>query len=798
MGDENAAGLPPDEGNEPVSGSGPHRTGDERNSDRSATPSPTGEPASLQGGAAGQHEDGAPVHALDAMPHRVSLPVVGEVPFWVLFTAAGVVVCAFFVVFWTLIAGLHSSPFELRQPSAGSTPRSAGDAANGEVRIGAEKDLNYEELMKRGNVAFGAEDYARAAGYYRAARRRGEESTARVLMARHWLSKALSLAGEEVEALRICDDLRALSSPGEPLWKHSLITSISLFSRQKRWKEFFQHLYLLRANTARYADRELLDRWLAYKRAMAHMELYLATAGDAGRLYDFATPRFGRADCLAQPLTEEDILVAAHGHSDGTLEVQFQTGELRLRSEGAPLGAVLDALRQKAELRVHAEGAVHYPVSAWLEAVAPESGLEMVLGSVGLETVLWNDRSEVGELSPRPDSIVEAVKTAQRSLQEFLILHPESANVAEAYYALIHLYAAQNQRRMALDQTRILVEGAPKSSWAVYGHYVAGREFCRAGEWERAEAELVAATDGPPDHPVLPSAFLWAGQCAVELGRHDRAVPRFRRALAYESNQTAAARLLYQIAFCLEKAGTSPREVEEQYLELRAHYPHSRYGRYADYRLGWLALETGRHRMAVERFESFLNKWSLNTEESPLACRDLVSAYLQCGYEVPALTLGEVMVEVYGYTESYWEVLPVLLEACRQGHLDEMALQVIDRALAHDPAPQLRAFLRLQQAEVLVDLGRYEEAQKTLYQLEQDAEGNVAREVLLCKARLLLARHPDEGVNLLCRLALDADSAPVQKRALKMLGEHYEKAGDFAKASRFYSGECPMPGKGGP
>ena len=117
---------------------------------------------------------------------------------------------------------------------------------------------------------------------------------------------------------------------------------------------------------------------------------------------------------------------------------------------------------------------------------------------------------------------------------------------------------------------------------------------------------------------------------------------------------------------------------------------------------------------------------------------------------------------------------------------------------SHDPAPQLRAFLRLQQAEVLVDLGRYEEAQKTLYQLEQDAEGNVAREVLLCKARLLLARHPDEGVNLLCRLALDADSAPVQKRALKMLGEHYEKAGDFAKASRFYSGECPMPGKGGP
>ncbi len=736
--------------------------------------------------------DAAGDHVPAIRPEGIDVPLIGHVPFWALVAAAVVAVCVFLGVFWMVVDSLTTPRPGRVADRRGATPESATDATM-DIPPGEDlSELDYEELMERGDRFLHDGYCARAAWHYRAAEQRQEEGIGRVLMARHWLSRALAGAGDYDEALQLCDELRSLSRPGDELWKHSLITSLAALGRQRRWREFFRHLYLLRANTARYEDKNRLDRWLTYQRAMAHINLYLEAEGKAGRLYGFDPPDFGRAPCTVKALTEDDIVVVAGGYGDGSLDVQFQTGDLRLRSEGARLGDVLDALRRETDLQISGAASRHYPVSARLEAVTPEKALEMVLGSVGLEVVSREARMEVRELSPRPASIAEAVKAARWRLQEFLILYPESENVAEAYYALGHLHAARGQKRMALDQIEILCEQMPDSPWSIYGHYLAGREWYEMQKWARAEQELLAAAAGPPDHPLVPSAFLWAGQCAVELEKYQQAVTCFRRALAHEANEPLAPRLLYNIAFCLEKAGTSPVEVQERYLELRTRYPDTQYGRRADYRLSRLALETGRYRKAVERYEFFLQKWSMNAEESPRACRDLALAYLRCGYNLRAVLLGEVMAAVYGHGDSYWQTLPVLLEACRQGELGDLALAMIDGALAEATDPDRCAMLRRQRVEFLIDLERYEEARTALTQLAQASEGPAAPDLLLCRARLLLASKPADGVALLRGLALEADSEQVRNRALNLLGQHCEKTGDFVQAARFYSGKCPV------
>ncbi len=772
--------------------------------DRSASTAPPAEPAgeaeeSGEGSPLAEEPPGAPpVEEEEVLPPDiavVSLPLVGNVPLWLLGAVAGLGTLVFVALLALGLRSWRAAPAE--------TPPTADRPATPPARVDplppdSVAQMAYQSLIDAARGRMEQADYAAAAQLAREAASREEKGIARVLLARHLLSRALAELGHYEEALHESESLRSLSRPGDELWRHALVTSIVCLGRQEQWQEFYRNLHLLRANSARYGDEIALNRWLAYNRAMAAVRLHLQMSGEAGRLYGVSLPPLGRAPSRCRPLAEHDIVVVSGRYGDGSVEVRYSTGELDLRAEGAPLREVLQALALRTGLELEQVPPGEHLVTARLEAVVPEHALEMVLGSVGFQAETADGVAVISELEPLPPSAERARRNALWSTQEFLILYPESPNVAEAYYALGHLYMLDGHTRMALDQLEILCNQYPRSPWAAYAHYLAGRTYYNLQDWGAAERELLLLAEGAPNHPLTPSAYLWAAQSQVRLSKYDDAVRSFRRALAHEANEPLEAEILYNIAYCMEMGTTSPHEVEERYLELRSRFPDSPFARRADYRLARMALEDGRYRRAVARYEFFLANWPIDEEETPTACRDLIAAYLGAGEHIRAVLLGEVMVATFGHQTQYWQALPDLLGACREFGLHEMAVAMLDRALTAAREPERRARLMVQKAGFLMDMGEFDEAGAVLARADgMTMTPEVREQAALAAARLKLRREAPAGLAACRRLAAEARSEQVRSEALRLMGRYYREVGRFDRAALFYSGKSPLDEEAG-
>ena len=399
----------------------------------------------------------------------------------------------------------------------------------------------------------------------------------------------------------------------------------------------------------------------------------------------------------------------------------------------------------------------------------------------------------IGPVKVQPPSDAEALKAALWALQEFLILHPESAHVPEGYYALSHLYLLQGQRKMALDQLDILSEQFRDTLWSVYGRYVAGRTWFELGAWRRAEREMLLVVDSSVDHPLRDRAFLWAAQSQVELGKYEEAATCFRKALAHETADPLAAKILYNIALCMERSGGSPLEVQERYIEVRSRYPGTEYACRADYRVAHMALAAGQYEKAVGRYEFFLSNWPIEGERSLDACRDLIHAYRQTDDYVRAALLGEIMCATFGHEPQYWEALPALLEVYTEAGLPELGLDVIERSLAVAPQPAQQWYATVAKARFLLDLERYDEAEELLDQIESEVQDEeLLWSARLERARWLIAkRDPEQGLELCRQVALESRREGTQARALRLMGRHCELTKQFDKAAWAYAGKWP-------
>ena len=747
---------------------------------------------------AGQPEEGPAPEVRPPEIHGVHVPLVGELPLRTVAILACVAALAFLAV---LIIGLSVMTPAPALPAYHGGPIARVTAGEGAAPAAPLADLSpfgYEELMEQGERCAQDGDLAAAVRLFREASEREDAGLPRVLLARHKLSEALLRLGRHQDALRICESLRAVSRPGDELWKNALISSIRVLSDAEQWEDFFRHVYLLRANTARYPDEPALNRWLAYCVAMAKVRILLDRSPARGELWGVAPPALGRAPCGTRPLVAEDIVPTSGRYGDGTLRAEYQMGELRLLSEGAPLGQVLAEVAQKAGLNVAYEGPADYVVSASLETLSPEQALELVLGSVGLEAAAVGDKMVVRRLQPLPGSDADALKAALWGLQEFLILYPESVQVGEAYYALGHLYMTRGQTKMALDQLDILFKEFARAPWSVWGHYIAGRARCDAQDWARAEADLLAVVDGDPKHPLSQSAFLWAAQCEVELGKYTEAVACFRRALAHETQDPLTPAILYKIAFCLEKSSASPLEVEERYTELRARYPGTEYARDADYRLARMALDAGDCAKAVARYEFYMTTWPVQYERTRQACRDLVSAYLKAGDPMRAALLGEVMAATFPEEPECRDALPAVLEAHAQAGLHQMGLEVIEKSLDAAQDAEQRLFLTVAKARFLADTARYDEAKALLDQVAAELPGrDLLHEARLVEAQMLMATgQQDQGLALCREAALKGRSDEVRAKALTLMAQQYTMRKEFDRAALAYAGKCPLEGGG--
>jgi predicted negative regulator of RcsB-dependent stress response len=352
---------------------------------------------------------------------------------------------------------------------------------------------------------------------------------------------------------------------------------------------------------------------------------------------------------------------------------------------------------------------------------------------------------------------------------------------------------SQDQTKMALDQLEVLCKEFSDTLWGVYGHYMAGRGSCEVQDWHRAERELLCVVDSPVEHPLMQPACLWAAQAQAELGKYTDAVACFRRALAHETKDPLTPKILYNIALCLERSDASPLEVEDRYMELRTRFPATEYAREADYRLARMALEAGKFRKAVARYEFYLGAWPVDLQRSREACRDLILAYVRTQDYVRAVLLGEIMCTTFGREREYREALPMLLEAYREAQMQQVGLDVITRSLAAMPDVQQQWQLKVEKADFLVALKRYDEAEAMVGQLRQEVEDpDLLWRLKLAEARILVGKgEASQGVRLCREVALKAGEPQTRAAALKFMGRCYELSKDFDKAALAYAGKCP-------
>jgi len=727
------------------------------------------------------------------------LPPGSSFPIPVLFALLGAAVVLFLVV---LLACVHL----WRTPAEAGAAEGAGDlviTGEGEAQeLPAPEQiagLSYGELTEKAGHCEKAADHAGAALLYRAAAEREEEGLPKVLLARHRLAWALMRAGRHGEAMHVVESLRAVSRPGDELWKNAVLAAIAIQQAQGRRDDFNRSLYLLRANSHRYGDEQALNRWIAYVQALAAVEDVLERRRDGRSVYGVEPPPFGRAPYGGRPLLAEDIVPVSGKYGDGTLEASCRLGEVTLLSEGAPVGEVLDALAAAAGLQVDCRAPEHYAVVASIDGLPPRQCLEVVLGSVGLKLATEGDGLVALPARTQAVSARDALEAALWGLQEFLILCPDSPELPEAYYALGHLYMTQGQRPMALDQLGVLAREFPRSPWTVFARYVEGRASCEQGDWRRGKRELLWVADGCADAVLVRSAFLWAAQCQRELGEYAQAVSCFRRALADEVADPLSPSILYNIAYCLEKSGASPLEVEERYMELRTRYPTSDQAREADYRLARMMLDAGDFWKAASRYEVYLESWPASDERGRRACADLLLCYVRSADYVRAILLGEVMRHAFGSEPEYGRALPLIVEAYEQSHMQRLGLAALDSSLAVTEDRAARCLLMTEKARFMVALNMCKEARETLGGLAEEAESPEQRaRVRLVEAALLMAEgESQQGVELCRQTALKCTAQPVRERALRMLGAHYRATSQFDKAVLAYSGRCPPASAGG-
>lgn len=753
--------------------------------------------AAAGGGATAEGEETEEPDPVPPGVGAVRLPVFGELPlsrFRVLIAVCGLVFLAAAgstLLLWPREGSAPDGP----APSALS-PESGGSRP--ERQTSPLPAGSYAELMKMGDEAVQQGRYRHAARCYGAAAEHSDEGISFVLLARHKRSRALVLAGRHAEALKLSEELQSVSRPGDPLWKHALVTALVANAERKDWGEFFRLVCLLRANSARYDDEENLNRWLSYARAMGKVRLTLPRLQGEGALYGRRPPSFGRAPSVLAPLRADQIVVTTGNYGDGSLEVRPSPGELRLRSDGAPLDSVLGEIAAALGLDVEYSGPGDARVVAELSASAPQYAVEMALGAVGLKGEIQNETLKVSPLRSAPASTEQAVQQAQWALQEFLILYPESPQVPEAYYALGLLYMLRGRPGMGLDQFRILTDEYPRARWATLAHYMAGRAYHEQEDWRRGKEELMLAADQSRDESLIASANLWGAQCMVELQHYEEAARSFRRALAHETDERLAPRILYNIAYCMEQAGAFRPEVEQRYLEVRTRYPQTRYARMADYRLARMPFAAGNYRKAMDRYEAYLDAWPAEDQWGRNACRDLLLSYVRSGYQVRAVLLGDGMGPKVGFKRQYWEALPSLLMACYRSGLHSTGLDIVEHARKAAPTPRWEQALQLHRARYLIELKRYEEAERNLKALAAVASGEMQRRVTLERMRLktLTGRGEPDPVALQ-KLAAEADSPEVRERALRMAGENYEQTEQYARAARVYAGEALTSERGG-
>jgi len=654
-------------------------------------------------------------------------------------------------------------------------------------------ELPYDELIQRAHESSADGDYMRVSELYRLAAKQARGDMRRVLFARYGLSRALSALGLYDEAVDIAWSLRSVSEPGDGLWKHALVVSIHALGQQKRWDQFFQDLYLLKANSARYSDKAALDCWLAYRNAVAWAQICFSRAPTGAPFNGATMPVFGKGLPACEPLSLDDVPADVAPAGEGSVSVERRLGRVDLRSERAPLRQVLRAVRSDVSFSSDAPKAPQRRVRAFLEAVTEEQALEALTGLAGLEVVAESQKTVIRKLDLTGRSAEELLRTAASKLQAFLMVHPESEFVPEAYYALGSVYLLQGSREMAVGQLEVLTRSYSRSPWAMRGHYVAGRILGEKGNWDEAEREMLRVLDGGWEYSLAPDVLYWVGVSMFNQEKYAEAVRCFQNIRSDRLLAELRPEVLYDWAFCMEQLDFDPAETEERYREVKTRYPLTPYAGMAECGLARLAVKQGDYAEAIRRYESYLRARGPEGQFDAKVYAELLKCYFQTGSYYRAVLLAQDLVEGLEWRPAHAELVALVVEAYERAEMQRLGLRAVVKLLGLGMAG-CRQQLLVKKAGFLLDMKSYGQVRETLEQIDtggDDPECLVQAQLLKAKLQASTWNYAD-ALELCRQIALNSSNRPAVVEALQIMSRCYEALGERENAMLVYEGKCPV------
>ena len=421
---------------------------------------------------------------------------------------------------------------------------------------------------------------------------------------------------------------------------------------------------------------------------------------------------------------------------------------------------------------------------------APRPHWTLLLG-IGLLLLL--PQRALGQLEPeRPETAFadayalyadDLYAEAAGAFARFRDAHPSHISAADALYYQAESALAMGQVEEAVRLFRLFERRYPAHPLASDAQLALGKHFFDRGDYERAISTLeeALATNPPPE--TAAKIHYWMGEAAVELGRPDEALERFRQAAEYRDTPTAPV-ALYAIAFNqirLERLDEAARSFEA----LSARYPESDYARNLGLALAEVYYELEDYKRVIDEVERRTS--DLSPEARERATFLMAEAHNQLRNSEQAIVFYRRFTEsnpdspyyrraLYGLAWNYhfqgvhrWAA--DYFARVREGAQDELAgkaayYEAVSRKLTGQTTEAIDGFLTLLNGwpgSALRDHALYELG-KTYYDLRMWEEANEAF------ARLV-AEH--------------ADSELVGE-ALELRGNTFVALGDFDRAEEAF------------
>jgi tetratricopeptide (TPR) repeat protein len=346
--------------------------------------------------------------------------------------------------------------------------------------------------------------------------------------------------------------------------------------------------------------------------------------------------------------------------------------------------------------------------------------------------------------------------TALRALTRAVNGGPGNRLAAAAYLELGNLEARAGHLKEAGDRYERLLYEFRNAPVVIEACYNLGQVLLKQGHTIEGRAAFFAARDQAPGHELASLALFQIGRTYLLENDPEKSIKPFNDALAVAAGTPVEAAAALNLAAAHLMTG-KPKEASRTVREHRA------------------PVEQPPYRATAIFLDAYAQFLMFKGKDTARQASELLAALWAVGGKEPVLgAVGPLLVgRAYRDLDQPDEMIATY----------QKALPGLKGALA--------AEMSLQVADDLYDHGKFEAARKFYAPLAATEGNRWAADAQLKLAHIaLLENRPQETLQA-CRKLLEDRQSPKRQTVLLLMGQAYEKTGEYLKAATCFKGQSP-------